>query len=90
MDNNSNKPLGQDHDGPPQDDATRKKIDKHLSDIDDKISEEDIRNINTSTGAENEPIPHRNVDEEIKELTKDDDEDEPKKEAPSPWEILGE
>ena len=87
---NKIKSHSDDHDGPPQDEATRNKIDKHLSDINDTISEEDIKNINTSTGHENEPaVSHAEPDEEneIDEQSKDDD-DEPNKEAPTPWEVL--
>ncbi len=88
MDNKLNKPLDDDHDQPPQDEATKNKIDKHLSDENDTISEEDIKNINTSTGKENiKVIPHKDADEED-EINDDTDDDEPEKEAPTPWEIL--
>ena len=89
MEKKSNKPLDEAHDQPPQDEATRNKIDKHLSDIDDTISEEDLKNINTVTGAENDVVaPNKKADEknEIDDSPKDDN--EPEKEAPTPWEIL--
>lgn len=93
MDNISKKSLeDNDHDLPPSDDTLRNKIDKHLSDKDDTISEEDLKNIKTSTGRENiVAVPHREKDEqdEINDEEKDKDDIEPDKEAPSSWEILG-
>ena len=89
MGKKSNKPADDAHNQPPQDEATKNKIDKHLSDIDDTISEEDMKNINTDTGA---AAPADNAhdiaeaDEIINEKPNDDD--EPEKEAPSAWEIL--
>jgi len=93
MDNISKKPLEEeDHDLPPSDETLRNKIDKHLSDKEDTISEEDMKKINTSTGRENiVAVPHREKDEqdEINDDEKDKDDIEPDKEAPSSWEILG-
>ncbi len=89
MENNIKKLNEDDHDQPPQDEATRNKIDKHLSDINDTISEEDIKNINTSTGRENiPPVSHKSPDEEneIDDEPNDDDE-EPKEEMPTAWDI---
>lgn len=91
MDKKSTKSHTDDHNQLPSDEVTRNKIDKHLSDIDDTISEEDIKNINTVTGAENNIVtPHKKADEknEIDDTQKNDD--EPEKESPTPWEILGE
>jgi hypothetical protein len=92
MDNKSNKPLDGDHDLPPQDEVTKNKIDKHLSDINDTISEQDIKNINTSTGTDGDALAKEHLhdkdeaDEIIKEKPGDDD---PEEEAPTPWNILG-
>jgi hypothetical protein len=85
----SNNPPDDAHDLPPQDEVTKNKIDKHLSDIDDTISEQDIRNINTDTGAV-PPSGHVHDKEEADEILKQkiDDTDEPDEEAPSAWEIL--
>jgi hypothetical protein len=94
MEKKSNRPLDDAHDQPPQDEVTKNKIDKHLSDIDDTISEQDIKNINTSTGEDYDNLAKDHLhdkdeaDEIIKNHSKDDD--DPEKEAPSPWEILGE
>ena len=73
------------------DEVTKNKIDKHLSDIDDTISEEDIKNINTVTGGENHPAETDKHADEENEIAKDgkDDDDEQEKEAPTPWEISG-
>ncbi|MDB5198377.1 MAG: hypothetical protein JWO92_340 [Chitinophagaceae bacterium] len=91
MENKPNKPLDNAHDQPPQDETTKNKIDKHLSDIHDTISEEDLQNINTSTGAA-APGDNAHDKTEADEILKKDntDDDEPEKEAPTPWEILGE
>ncbi len=89
MGKNIEKSHEDDHDLPPSDNVTRNKIDKHLSDINDTISEEDIKNINTSTGSENiPPVSHKDADEEneIDEEPNDDD-DEPKEEMPTAWDI---
>ena len=85
----TNNPLDEGHNQPPQDEVTKNKIDKHLSDIDDTISEEDMKNINTVTGSEavqDRAFDKEEADEIINE--KSDDDNEPDKEAPSAWEIL--
>ncbi len=94
MQQNPDKSHSDDHDLPPNDEAARNKIDKHLSDINDTISEEDIKNMNTGTGGEKGPVTPGNhshdkteADEILNDDTNDDD-DEPEKEAPTPWEIL--
>jgi hypothetical protein len=78
------------HDQPPQNQTTKDKIDKHLSDINDTISEQDIKNINTVTGSA-PAIDTTHDKDEADEILKEniDDDEEPEKEAPSSWEILG-
>lgn len=94
MDDKSKRSHTDDHHQPPSDEATRNKIDKHLSDEKDTISEEDLKNINTSTGTDTTTLANENLHEKaeaddiMKDHTKDDD--EPEKEAPTPWEVLGE
>jgi hypothetical protein len=82
------------HDRPPQDEVTKNKIDKHLSDIDDTISEEDIKKINTNIGIDGTAQARENEHDidEADEIMKDNpgEEADPEKEAPSSWEILGE
>ena len=93
MDKKSTKSHSDDHNQLPSDEVTRNKIDKHLSDIDDTISEEDIKNINTVTGTDDaSEAPDENTVEkkENNDRPNDDDGIEPDKEAPTPWEILGE
>ncbi|HEV8079864.1 MAG TPA: hypothetical protein VGP43_04070 [Chitinophagaceae bacterium] len=90
MEKNIEKSHEDDHDLPPQDEATRNKIDKHLSDINDTISEEDLKNVNTSTGREKTPaVSHKEADEEneIDDEPNDDDDDELKEEMPTAWDI---
>jgi hypothetical protein len=92
MEKKSNKVPEDDHHLPPAaDDTTRKKIDKHLSDIDDTISEDDIKNINTDIGTDTGAISNEHLHDidEADEIMKDQPDDEPEKEAPSSWEILG-
>jgi len=86
----SNKPMEDSHEKLRPDEVTRKKIDKHLSDIDDTISEQDIKNINTDTDNMITEDHHHDI-EEADEILKEkrEDDEEPEKEAPSSWEILG-
>jgi hypothetical protein len=65
-------------DKPSSDNVTRDKIDKHLSDRDDTISEQDMKNINTD-----QRQPDRNKKAE-------NNNEEPKKEMPSAWDIVDE
>lgn len=92
MDRKINNPQEEDHDGPPQDEVTKNKIDKHLSDINSTISEEDMKNINTNTGTDTNALAkeHLHDKDEADEILKEkrDDED-PEPEAPTPWNILG-
>ena len=62
---------------PTSDEVTRKKIDKHLSDKDDTISEQDIKNMNTDPKT-------------LGKRSKETKEEEPKKEMPSTWDIVDE
>lgn len=92
MQQNSKKSHTDDHNLPPSDDTARNKIDKHLSDINDTISEEDIKNMNTGTGKQGDtitPSDNKHDKAEADEILKNAvDDDEPEKEAPTPWEIL--
>ena len=93
MENKPDSPLDKSHNRPPQDEVTKNKIDKHLSDIDDTISEDDLKNINTNVGVDTTTQAKENEHDidEADEIMKDKpDDDEPEKEAPSSWEILGE
>jgi hypothetical protein len=62
----------------PADHVTRNKINKHLSDKDDTISEQDMKNINTD-----QLPPERNK-------KAGNNNEEPKKEMPSTWDIVDE
>ena len=81
-----------DHNQLPSDEATRNKINKHLSDIDDTISEDDLKNINTVTGTENvakEPV-EKNPGKKKRSRNRNEEPEKEAPEAPTPWEILGE
>lgn len=92
MDKKLNKSHTDDHNQLPSDEVTRNKIDKHLSNIDDTISEEDIKNINTVTGTENAVSADNAHDKlEADEIINDGNnnpDDKPEDEAPTPWEVL--
>ncbi len=69
------------------DKATREKIDKHLSDINDKISEEDIRNVNTNiTSGESEENEVEIAND--KPVTNSIPPDEEVPEIPSTWDLI--
>lgn len=76
------------HDQPPQDAETKNKIDKHLSDINDTISEDDIKKINTSTGTSPATQTDKHFSEE-NEIDDNADENDRDKESPTAWEITG-
>ena len=76
------------HDQSPQDAATKNKIDKHLSDINDTISEDDIKKINTSTGTSPATQTDKHFSEE-NEIDDNADENDRDKESPTAWEISG-
>lgn len=66
-----------------RDEVTKKRIEKHLSDENDTISEEDIRNIDTDIHKSSTDLT-----EEISEdLDSGDNEDDPKKDTPTVWEV---
>lgn len=88
MEQKPNNRLDEEHDLPPVDKTTKNKIDKHLKDIDDTISEEDMKNINTGTGTTASENP-ADIDEANEILEDKVDEEETDDEAPSSWEILG-
>lgn len=82
-DNSSQKPL--------RDEVTKKKIEKHLKDITDTISEDDLKNINTSVSSDAAmPAADKDADE-VRAKPEDEIEDKsPKKEMPNTWDIIDE
>ena len=97
MEEKSNAPAGDSHNQLPSDEVTRNKIHKHLRDINDTISEEDMENINTSIGTENSTVSpgekteeKEDADEKIEDdkRSDDDDDENPKKEMPTSWDII--
>lgn len=81
MQTNPANKTDNDHDLPPSDDVTRKKIDKHLRDKEDKISEEDLENINTTIST---PLPDEADTDEINE----EEEKTHKAPPPDPWDVI--
>jgi hypothetical protein len=71
-----------------EDEETKKKIHKHLTDKDDVISEEDIAKARTDIKSEDHPLANTDEGEEDSEEEDDDDEERPKPESPSSWEII--
>ncbi len=65
------------------DEKTREKVRKHWSDENDKITDEDIKNVNTDIYA------RPNTEDENEELDKITEALE-HKEAPNPWEVQSE
>ncbi len=80
------KPNSDAHNQTPSDDITRDKINKHLSDINDTISEQDIKNINTTI-----PPSDTGVKENAEETpgsTSETKDEESKEEMPNVWDIM--
>ena len=77
-----------------KDEVTKNKIDRHLIDINDSISEEDIKNIITdisSTRAstyENKKTPGQEQEEQLDKDKPDNDKEDVKKDLPTSWNIL--
>ena len=71
------------------DGTTKNKIDRHLHDVNDTISEKDIKNINTDISSSE--IPDK-IDKEDKDKNEKDehkeDKDQTKDEIPTSWDIL--
>ena len=66
-----------------RDEATKNKIDRHLSDESDTISEQDIRNIDTDIHKSNSDL----TQDLPADSAENDNEDEPKKDVPTVWEV---
>ena len=71
------------HQGQNQDEITRKKIQKHLTDINDVISEDDIKNVNTDIHSEG----FQSVEEKADSDDMVESETE-RKEIPASWKII--
>ena len=69
--------------------TTKNKIDRHLHDINDTISEKDIKNINTDISSGEIPggIEKKNKDKDQKKEQKDE-KDQHKDEMPTSWDIM--
>ena len=76
-----------------QSDSTKEKVDRHLKDINDTISEEDINNIGTDSTPENRIIIKNGIieihdEENDAPYEGSDDKSEPEKNVPNPWNIV--
>lgn len=75
------------------DEKTKNKVDRHLHDIDDTISDEDIKNADTDissdriSGNENKNV-NETADEPSRNKKQNDDTPGDRDELPSPWGIL--
>ena len=77
------------HNQIPSDEITRDKINKHLSDINDTISEQDIKNINTTIPQKDSEAKEK-LDERLDNEDLDNRDDKPKKEMPNVWDMVDE
>ncbi len=75
---------------PVRDKVTKDKIDRHLRDIDDTISEEDIKNINTSLTGNNVSRAEKDADDASAGAESGREDTAPKKEMPNTWDIVDE
>lgn len=73
------------------DEKTKNKIDKHLTDINDQISEDDIKNVNTNIGSATSSVSTAKDEKESDESVNDKgkDEDEGREPLPTSYNILG-
>ena len=71
------------------DEVTQSKIHKHLTDINDTISAQDILNVNTNISSKYVSKRDNNVAEEFSyDITDKDDTQNKKEQVPSTWNVL--
>ncbi len=70
------------------DEGTKRKIKKHLSDINDVITEQDIANVKVP--GEDEPLPTHFTDQDFEKQKKEDDKEEnfPEGKPITPWDVI--
>ena len=89
MDNNSKKNQSENHEAQPyslSDEVTKEKINKHLSDINDVITEEDIANVKVP--GEEEPLPPRLSDRDYEKKDDDKGENLTERKPITPWDVI--
>ena len=74
-----------------KDEVTQNKIHKHLTDINDTISAQDIENIDANIGSPDVPKGGNNETEELPpdKTDKDDNDEDNREQLPTTWNILG-
>ena len=70
------------------DEGTKRKIKKHLSDINDVITEQDIANVKVP--GEDKPLPPHFTDHDFEKQKKEDDleENSPEGKTITPWDVI--
>lgn len=93
MPDNDKQELNETEDSPERytDEVTQSKIHKHLTDINDTISAEDIKNVDTNISSANIPKAGSNEAEELshdKNNKGDDSDDNHREQVPTTWNVL--
>ena len=68
------------------DEGTKRKIKKHLSDINDVITEQDIANVKVP--GEGEPLPHHLTDQDYEKKDDDKEQNFPEGKPLTPWDVI--
>ena len=68
------------------DEGTKRKIKKHLSDINDVITEQDIANVKVP--GEGEPLPPHLTDQDYEKKDDDKEENFPEGKPLTPWDVI--
>ena len=93
MEDNDKHQSNESEDNPEKykDEITQSKIHKHLTDINDTISPQDIKNIDANIGSPDVPNSGNKETEELPpdETDKDDNDEDNREQLPTTWNILG-
>ena len=97
MQNASSLPQDKNVNGMYVDEVTKKKIQEHLNNEDDIITEQDIANINTGVGNDSENLAMQDLQDEDDGIDEEDEEEVQEKKVndndspavETPWNILG-
>lgn len=97
MQNASSLPQDKNVNGMHVDEVTKKKIQEHLNNEDDIITEQDIANINTGVGNDSENLAMQDLQDEDDGIDEEDEEEVQEKKVndndspavETPWNILG-
>ena len=98
MQNASSLPQDKNVNGMYVDEVTKKKIQEHLNNEDDIITEQDIANINTGVGNDSENLAMQDLQDEDDSIDEEENEEEVQEKkvndndspaVETPWNILG-